>query len=383
MHRNTSAVVLLIVTVLVAVFASAQENKQAKPQPSGKTVVQPQRLPGTTFERFAVRQDRNKDGEVTEEEFKGPAQWFKLLDRDGDGAVTKTEYAVAIDQIRKARRQAMQRPGGGRKPPEGVKASRDVEYAKVDGQSLKLDLYIPEKSDAKPPLLVWIHGGGWTKGSKNGVNGSLLRLTGEGYAVASIDYRLTGLQSHPKQIHDCKGAIRWLRANADKYGYDATRIGVGGGSAGGHLVLLLGTSGGVKELEGNVGGNKEQPSKVQAVLDLFGPSDMTLFSKRNKRFGEGKAADMLKSVSPVTYISKDDPPLLIFQGDKDPLVPQQQSEHMHKLYQKAGLDSALHIIKGAAHGGPQFSDATRSALVKAFFDKHIKQVKAAKATERD
>jgi len=101
--------------------------------------------------------------------------------------------------------------------------------------SLKLDLYVPEKSDAKCALLVWIHGGGWTKGSKNGVNASMLRLTREGYAVASIDYRLTGLQSHPKQIHDCKGAIRWLQANADKYGCDVTRIGAGGGSAGGHL----------------------------------------------------------------------------------------------------------------------------------------------------
>ena len=363
--------ILAVVTACAVVPVVGQENKQANPQPSAKKPAQAKQVTPLSFERFLERQDRNKDGEVSKDEFKGPVKWFEGMDRDGDGAVTRAEYTAAVERLKKAAKQR----GGGRKLPEGVKATRDVEYAKVDDQSLKLDLYVPTASKTKPRLLVWIHGGGWTKGSKNGVNGSMLRLTGEGYAVASLDYRLTGLQSHPKQIHDCKGAIRWLRANAEKYGYDATRIGVGGGSAGGHLVLLLGTSGGVKDLEGTVGGNKEQSSKVQAVLDLFGPSDMTLFSKRNKRFGEGKAADMLKSVSPVTYISKDDPPLMIFQGDKDPLVPQQQSEHVHKLYQEAGLDSSLYIIKGATHGGPQFTDATRSALVKQFFDKHIKQVK--------
>jgi acetyl esterase/lipase len=111
--------------------------------------------------------------------------------------------------------------------PEGVKVMKDLEYANLDEESLRLDLYLPEKSDTKPPLLVWIHGGGWTKGSKSGINPIFIRLTAEGYAAATIDYRLDGLVSHPKQIHDCKGAIRWLRANADKYGYDVTRIGVG------------------------------------------------------------------------------------------------------------------------------------------------------------
>ena len=159
---------------------------------------------------------------------------------------------------------------------------RDLEYANVDGESLQLDLYLPEKSETKPPLLVWIHGGGWTKGSKSGINPIFIRLTAEGYAAASIDYRLDGLTSHPKQIHDCKGAIRWLRANADKYGYDVTRIGVGGGSAGGHLVLLLGLSSGIEELEGDVGGNLDQSSQVHAVVDLFGPSALGLVCREER-----------------------------------------------------------------------------------------------------
>jgi acetyl esterase/lipase len=201
-----------------------------------------------------------------------------------------------------------------------------------------------------------------------------VRLTAEGYAAASIDYRLDGLVSHPKQIHDCKGAVRWLRANADKYGYDVTRIGVGGGSAGGHLVLLLGLSRGIEELEGDVGGNLDHSSQVHAIVDLFGPSALELFASQSDHFRQSKAPELLKSASPVTYLTKDDPPLLILHGDNDELVPLSQSEHIHKLYQEIGLESSLDVIEGAGHGGPQFSDPAHYELVKKFFDRHIKQV---------
>jgi len=267
---------------------------------------------------------------------------------------------------------------GARKIPEGVKVLKDLEYARVDGHPLRLDLYLPEKSETKPPLLVWIHGGAWILGSKAPINYNFLRLTGEGYAAASIEYRLEGLVSHPKQIHDCKGAIRWLRAHADQYGYDTTRIGVGGGSAGGHLVLLLGLSSGVEALEGDVGGNLDQSSHVDAVVDLFGPSALGRFAQASKRFGQNKTAALLKSASPLTYLTKDDPPLLIFHGDKDPLVPLSQSEYLHKRYQEAGLESTLHVIKGAGHGGAPFNDATCYKQIKAFFDRHIKRASEAK-----
>ena len=258
--------------------------------------------------------------------------------------------------------------------PDGVKVLRDLEYGKVDGHALLLDLYLPEKTTTKPKLLVWIHGGGWKNGSKSRINPTMIRLTADGYAAASIDYRLLGLQSHPAQIHECKAAIRWLRAHAEKYGYDATKIGVGGGSAGGHLTLLLGLSGGIKELEGTVGGNLDQSSRVQAIIDLFGPSALVRFSKTSKRFmyKYKQDTDFLNSASPVTYLSKDDPPVLILQGDKDNIVPKDQSEYLHKRYQDAGLESELYIIKGASHGGRQFSDKTRHALIKTFLDKHIK-----------
>ena len=336
--------------------------------------AQPQRQ--FTFEAFAKRHDADKDGKITRKEFRGPAKLFDQLDADRDGAVTAAEFQAATKRLRQWQKRAKQHPGGP-KVSQGVKAIRNVEYAKVDGKSLKLDLYVPQKPKSphtKPPLLVWIHGGAWRAGSKAGINPCFLRLTAEGYAAASIDYRLNGLQAHPEHIHDCKGAIRWLRANAEKYGYDATRIGVGGGSAGGHLVLLLGTSAGVKELEGDVGGNLDRSSRVQAVVDLFGPADFERWAGQSARFRADKSAKLLKSASPVTYLTKDDAAILIFHGDKDPLVPLTQSQSIHKRYQKAGLESALHVIPGAGHGGRQFTDDARYALVKAFLDRHIKQV---------
>lgn len=345
--KQLAALSLLLLTCMNP--AHAQE-----PQP---------RQPRFTFEQFAARHDANQDGKVERDEFKGVPQFFRWLDRNRDGVVTAEEF------------QNRPRLQGLRRVPEGVKVLKDLEYAEVDGESLKLDLYLPEKSDTKPPLLVWIHGGGWTKGSKAGINRIFTRLTAEGYAAASIDYRLEGLASHPKQIHDCKGAIRWLRANAEKYGYDVSRIGVGGGSAGGHLVLLLGFSNGVEELEGKVGGNLDQSSEVHAVVDLYGPSDLELFAEKRERFRRDKAKDLLKSVSPVSYLTKGDPPVLIFHGDKDGLVPLSQSEHLKKECEATGVECTLHVIEGAGHGGPQFSDSDRYELVKKFFDRHVKAKK--------
>ncbi len=266
--------------------------------------------------------------------------------------------------------------------------TRNVEYAKVGDVSLKLDLYIPvyenDKRQKPPQLVVWIHGGGWRAGSKN--HCPLAVLTGHDYAVASISYRLSNVAKFPAQIHDCKGAIRWLRANAKKYGYDAKRIGVSGGSAGGHLVSLLGTSAGVKELEGNVGGNSDYSSAVQAVVNFYGPTDFAAFIKANPSMAKpsspvslllgGTVEEKQKlaaQASPATHVGKNDAPHLLIHGDSDRLVPPSQSELLHKLYQEAKLDSTLHIIEGAAHGGRSFHDAKRRAMVRAFFDKHLRK----------
>ncbi len=355
--KRPATLSLILALILINVGAAAEQVQQNQPRRSR-----------FTFEQFSKRHDTNQDGKIEKDEFKGAPQFFRRLDQNGDGTITSEEFQ------KKAQRNGRQQPGGGRRIPDGVKVIKDLEYASVAGESLRLDLYLPEKPGAKLPLLVWIHGGGWTKGSKTTVNPMFIHLAAEGYATASIDYRLDGLTSHPKQIHDCKGAIRWLRANANKYRYDVTRIGVGGGSAGGHLVLLLGLSSGIEELEGDVGGNRDQSSQVHAVVDLYGPSALGLFAEQSKRFSHNKTPELLKSASPITYLSKDDPPLLIFHGDEDRVVPLDQSKQMHKQYQDAGLESSLHIIEGAGHGGPQFSDSTRYTLVKKFLDRHIKQI---------
>jgi len=160
-------------------------------------------------------------------------------------------------------------------PPEAVTAVRDVEYAAVGNKHLLLDIYTPTASQEKLPLVVWIHGGAWRAGSKE--NPRALGLARRGYAVASINYRLSQAAIFPAQIEDCKAAIRFLRANAAKYSIDGDHVGAWGDSAGGHLAALLGTSGDVKELEGTVGDNLTVSSRVQCVVDYYGPSDMLQF----------------------------------------------------------------------------------------------------------
>ena len=148
---------------------------------------------------------------------------------------------------------------------------RDLVYKTVNGAVLTLDLYCPEKFSGAVPVIIYIHGGGWRSGRKERC--PAVALVQDGYAVASIDYRLTSTAPFPAQIEDCKAAVRWLRANAAKYNLDADRIGVWGMSAGGHLAALLGTSGGVPELEGS-GDNMQYSSQVQAVCDVAGPADL-------------------------------------------------------------------------------------------------------------
>lgn len=264
-----------------------------------------------------------------------------------------------------------------------VRIERDLVYAEVDGQALKLNLYLPS-GEEKAPLVVWIHGGGWRGGSKN--KPSIKEITKHGFALASISYRFTDAAIFPAQIHDCKGAVRWLRANADRFGYEADWVAVAGSSAGGHLALLMGTSGGVTELEGNVGGNLNESSRVQAVIDYFGPSDFVLrgknqperaYTNKSGSFallggvaGEKLDPKMEEFASPAHYVSADDPPLLIFQGRKDHTVLPEQSEHIAKLYSDAGLKAELVIIENAAHGGKLFFEGEHFEQAARFLKAH-------------
>jgi len=269
--------------------------------------------------------------------------------------------------------------------PEGVKAYRNMEYVENGHERNKLDLYVPEKAEGPLPLLIWVHGGGWQNGSKDGCPPLRAGYTDRGYAVASINYRLSGHATFPAQIEDCKAAIRWLRANAKKYNLDPKRFGVWGSSAGGHLVALIGTSGGVKEFD--VGPNLDQSSAVQAVCDYYGPTDFVVFVTTPRYESHAKAdapeakliggavmenKDKAAKVNPITYVTKDDPAFLIVHGDKDGTVPINQSQLLYESLKKNGTQVEFHTIHGAGHGGAGFNAAVVTSKVEAFFETYLK-----------
>jgi acetyl esterase/lipase len=280
-------------------------------------------------------------------------------------------------------------------PPKGFVAEYDVPYVPEGDEAQALDIYYPASPAEKPlPLLVWIHGGGWQGGSKTQVP-YLNQLT-RGYVVASIEYRFSQKAKFPAQIQDCQAAIRWLRANAAKYSIDPQRIGVGGGSAGGHLAALVGTSGGKKAFP-MIGGNEEQSDRVQAVCDIFGPANFWTVVKQAEedknvknifkwnqgdpysnligaKLGEDK--EKCEAVSPVHYVSGDNPPFLILHGDHDALVPFAQSVELAEGLASAGVEVTLQRLPGAGHGGPAFALPALGQLMNAFFDKHLRGIDA-------
>lgn len=256
-------------------------------------------------------------------------------------------------------------------------ATKGLTYATVGDQKLQLDLYVP-KTTTTPKLIVWIHGGGWRQGSRN--NPRIKFVTEHGFALASISYRFTPDFTFPDQIHDCKAAIRWLRAHADEHGYNAEKIAVAGGSAGGQLALLLGTSADVKELEGDLGNHPKMSSRVQAIIDYFGPSDFPLRQTTNPEralttksgsfalldgIRDGKVNPQKETnASPVTWVSKDDPPLLIIHGKADDVVLVVQAERMADIYKQANLDVTMLLHPTAKHGGKSlFSDKYKDAAI--------------------
>lgn len=266
-----------------------------------------------------------------------------------------------------------------------IQVSRDIEFAKVDGHSLKLDLYRPVNASS-PPLVVWVHGGAWRAGSKDSM--PLGELVRRGFAIASVDYRLSPVAKFPAQVHDCKAAIRFLRATEKQYGYNASKIGIAGSSAGGHLVAEIGVTNGHPELEGTVGKHLDQTSSVQAVVDYYGPTNFLTILKQSTPHGLSVRVPALqlllgsppeenlalaKLASPVFHVDKDDPPLLMIHGDQDPQVPINQSHELHGVFKELGLTVSLEVVHSGAHGGPQFYDDSRINLVEHFFARHLGQ----------
>jgi acetyl esterase/lipase len=295
--------------------------------------------------------------------------------------LTAILVGTVISAVQGQDNQRKAEPPGPAQPPPGVQALRDVEYVPRGHERQKLDLYLPEQPAGALPLVVWIHPGGGQGGSKERVRA--LYLTTQGYAVASINHRLIQDATFPAQIHDCKAAIRWLRAHCREYRLDPDRIGVWGASSGGMLAALLGTSGGVKKLEGKEGGNLDQSSRVQAVCDWFGASDVAALAATSAEFNHALAKafggplaqtkEKVLQASPVTHVSKDNPPFLIVHGEKDRPVPLSQSQLLADALKRAGVEVTLKIVPDAGHGGPAFQTAEMRQLIHVFFDKHLKK----------
>jgi acetyl esterase/lipase len=279
---------------------------------------------------------------------------------------------------------------------EPVTFQLDVSYATTGNPKQRLDLYLPKNRKRDHlPVIVFFHGGGWEYGEKSDGAARLLPFVRSGeYAGVSVGYRLTGEAQWPAQIHDTKAGVRWIRANARKYGLDADRIAVWGRSAGGHLALMLGVTGDVPELEGEVGPYRRVSSSVTAVVNIYGitemlaimpqPNDVELaqldaFQAKLIGGAVRENPQKAKAASPVTYVTANDAPVLTVHGTDDGVVPYDQAVRLDRALQKAGVPSYLVTVRGGRH--EEFGTAV-DRRVNAFFAKYLlgKRVEVSKAT---
>jgi acetyl esterase/lipase len=260
---------------------------------------------------------------------------------------------------------------------------KDVVYGTGGGEELKLNIGRPKELSGPTPCIVFIHGGGWAAGNKSGHDVQVRELAKKGYVAATVGYRFAPKHVFPAQVEDVKCAVRFLRANAEKYQIDKDRIGAVGFSAGAHLSMMLGTMDKGDGCEGE-GGNPDQPSKVNAVVAWFGPTDLTTPDWPNQsgrlivQFCGGtkeEKLDVYKQASPLTYVNTGDAPTLLIQGTKDALVPWTQATYMADALTKAGVYGRVDLIFGAGHGwGGEEMKRTADETV-AFFDQFLKAKK--------
>lgn len=271
-------------------------------------------------------------------------------------------------------------PLAGQQVPDSVTFEKDVPYATMHGEKLAMDVARP-KTQGAHPAVVLVHGGGFRRGNRQSYDAQAIRLAEHGYVAATVSYRFTPKFQFPAPVHDVKTAVRFLRANASRFSIDPAHIGAWGGSAGGHLVLFLGLTGGVDEFEGE-GPFRDQSSRVQAVIDYYGPTDFTRIYDKG-----GDAAEVLPlflggdikhamaahiKASPLNWVSPDDAPVLAVHGTKDPLVPYEQSVWLMERLIAAGVPAELETLTEAGHGfkGADAERAERQAI--AFLDKHLR-----------
>jgi acetyl esterase/lipase len=261
-----------------------------------------------------------------------------------------------------------------------VKLEHDIVYTKVGATELKLNLAAPEQGDGPFPAVLVIHGGAWRGGDKNGLDGILNQFAARGYVAVSPQYRFCPKEVFPAQVHDVKAAVRWMKAHAKERRIDSAHIGATGFSAGGHLALMLGVTGPGDGLEGDVSAGTPD-TRIQAVVNYFGPTDLGAtdipeVSKPLVRDFLGATPtdrpDLAAKASPRAYLTRDDPPILTFQGTKDPLVPHTQAFELAEAMTAAGVPGRVELMVGAGHGwgGDEMSHTITETF--RFFDEHLK-----------
>jgi acetyl esterase/lipase len=264
--------------------------------------------------------------------------------------------------------------------PPGVVFDRDIEYGREDGEPLLLNLAKPKEGDALRPAVLCIHGGGFRAGTREGYNKTCLTLAANGFVAATVEYRLAPKFKFPAAVHDVKAAVRWFRANASKLGIDPNRIGVMGGSAGGHLAQFLGVTAGVAEFEGTV--NPGFSSSVTCVANYYGPSDFT------KSYGKSVDAHEVLPLwfggnleeerhlhvigSPLPWVTPNAAPTLLIHGTEDPYVAHEQAVWMRDRLEVCGVEVELMSMQGAGHGFKGADAARADAAMLEFLRKHLR-----------
>lgn len=266
--------------------------------------------------------------------------------------------------------------------PDPIRVIADLPYANTANPRQQLDLYLPQKpSTDKPlPVVAIIHGTFQNADRKSGLGFAQALVPSGEFAAVSIGYRLSDEAKWPAQIHDCKAAIRWIRANSQKYNLDPNRIGVIGPSAGGHLAAILGVSDKVPELEGTLGEHRALSSRVACVVDLFGPTNLLALGVTHNRANSPESRllggplpekqELARQASAITYITPDDPPFLIIHGNKDAVIPFLQSEMFVAALKKVEVSATLIPVDGGVHGNFRTPEVPKRFV--AFFNKHLR-----------
>lgn len=283
-----------------------------------------------------------------------------------------------------------------------VKQISNVVYAQVpsrgyDNVALKMDILKPETKE-KLPVVIYVTGGGFINANKDNYAQQRMEIAEAGYVVASIEYRVAPTAIFPEPLEDLKAAVRYLKANAEKFNINSDEIALMGSSAGGYLVAMAGTSNDTRQFD--KGEHLDQISNVQAVIDLYGLSDLTKvgdgFSEQVQKLHKSPAAteslwvngspvftgvdatiqdvpDKATKANPISYINENTPPFLLMHGDKDTVVSPKQTEILHKALVEKGIESTRYVVKNAKHGGQYWAQPEVVQTIIEFLDKHLKK----------